>query len=230
MCNPAIASLGAQSFGVGMSTVGSIFAASSEKSRLRSQARLAEINARIVDSSARNTLRVGNIEESRVKLATAQAKSVQRTQLASSGIDIAGSNTALARLTGTDLIGEVDAQTVRANALRAAWGQRIEAGNLRRQATSLRASASSISPALAGFTSLINGAGQVASSWYSLNKAGAFDTTGGKTGSATVTPEGYDAMDWPVSGAILPSHSRKARFGGGSMGNPPGVLSFGSGY
>lgn len=198
MCNAGMASLGVQSFGVGMSTVGSIFAASSEKSRLRHQARMAEINAGIVDSAARNTIRVGTIEETRVKLATAQAKGAQRAHLAASGVDIAGSNTALARLSGTDLIGEVDAQTVRSNALRAAWGQRFEAGNLRRQATSLRASASSISPALAGFTSLINGAGQVASSWYSMNKEGAFSTTKGKQGSVTVEPDGYAELTWPT--------------------------------
>lgn len=174
MCG-ATASLGAQSFGVGMSTVGSIFSAMSQKDMLKSQARMAEINAKIADGNARNAIRVGTIEETRVKLATAQAKSTQRTQITSSGIDIAGSNTALARLTGTDVIGEVDAQTVRSNALRAAWGHRFDAGNMRRQATSARASAASISPALAGLTSLINGAGQVASSWYSMNKAGAFD-------------------------------------------------------
>lgn len=190
-----MASLGVQSFGVGMSTVGSIFAALAEKSRLRSQARLAEINASIMDSNARNTIRAGTIEESRVKLATAQAKSQQRAQITSSGIDIAGSNTALARLTGTDVIGEVDAATVRSNALRAAWGQRFEAGNLRRGATSLRASASTISPALAGFTSLINGAGQVASSWYSLDKAGAFPKPKAK-------PQGYTEMAWPSAAPL----------------------------
>lgn len=218
MCNPT-AMLGAQSFGVGMSTVGSIFAASGEKSRLRSQARIAEINAKIMDSNARNTIRVGTIEESRVKLATAQAKSQQRTQIASSGVDL-GSNTALARLTGTDVIGEVDAATVRSNALRAAWGQRIDAGNLRRQATSLRASASSISPALAGFTSLINGAGQVASSWYSMNKEGAFDKSG-KTGTSTVgagsadEPVGYASLDWPdYTGQSMISGKPKGLYSG----------------
>lgn len=196
MCNPGMALMGAQAFGVGMSTVGSIFGASAEKASLRSQARLAEINARIMDSNARNAIRVGTIEESRVKLATAQAKSAQRAQITASGIDIAGSNTALARLTGTDLIGEVDAQTVRSNALRAAWGQRFDAGNLRRQATSLNASASSISPFMAGFTSLVNGAGQVASSWYSLDRAGAFASKP----SAPSSDPGYSSMTWPSSG------------------------------
>lgn len=185
-----------------MSTVGSIFAASSQKSALRSQARIAEINAKIIDSNARNTIRVGTIEESRVKLATAQAKSAQRTQITSSGVDIEGSNTALARLTGTDVIGEVDAQTVRSNALRAAWGQRMQAGDMRRGANSLRASASSISPFMAGMTSLINGAGQVAGSWYSLNKQGAFAGDTSKTGQVKVDPPGYTPMSWPSSAPI----------------------------
>lgn len=207
-----------------MSAVGSFFAASTEKDRLRHQARMAEINAGVVENNARNTIRVGTIEESRVKLATAQAKGAQRAHLASSGVDIAGSNTALARLTGTDLIGEVDAQTVRSNALRAAWGQRFEAGNLQRQAASLRASASSISPTLAGFTSLINGAGQVASSWYSMDKAGAFSGKQGKTGTATMDP-GYTSMDWP---STTPVDSSLA--GVPDRYRNPYALSFGSGY
>lgn len=174
MVNYGVASLAAQSFGVGMSTVGAIFGATMQKSMLRHQARMAEINARIGYENARNITRVGTIEESRVKLAGAQAKASQRAQIASSGIDIAGSNTALARLTGTDLITEVDARTVRSNALRAAWGQRFEAADHTRRAASARATASSISPLAVGATSLIEGATAVASSWYSLNKDGAF--------------------------------------------------------
>ncbi|MES2753073.1 MAG: hypothetical protein V4659_00240 [Pseudomonadota bacterium] len=158
-----------------MSAVGAWLGAKGEQDSLRSQARIAEINARIMDGNARNTLRVGNIEESRVKLAGAQAKSSVKTSIASSGIDIAGSNTALARLTGNDLITEVDAQTVRENALRAAWGQRIEAGNMRRGAASARATAKGISPGLATVGSLLGSAQSVALSWYGLNKEGAFD-------------------------------------------------------
>lgn len=178
MCTVGMASLGAQSFGAGMSFVGSMYSAKMQKDQLRSQARIAEINAEVSDSNARQIVRAGTIEESRVKLAGAQAKSTQVAQLASSGVDIAGSNTALARLTGTDLITEVDANTVRSNALRAAWGQRFESTNLRNQARSLNATASSISPGLAGFTSLINSASAVAQSWYGLDKQGAFDKGG----------------------------------------------------
>lgn len=175
MCSPAMASMGAQGAGAGMSAVGAFFGAKGEQDNLRAQARLLEINARLTEGNARNTLRVGNIEESRVKLAGAQAKSSVKTSIASSGVDIAGSNTALARLTGNDLITEVDAQTVRENALRAAWGQRIEAGNMRRGAASARSTAKGISPGMAVAGSLLGSAQSVAASWYGLNKQGAFE-------------------------------------------------------
>lgn len=213
--------MGAQAFGVGMSTVGAVFGALMQKDMLRSQARLSEINARIADSDARNITRAGTIEESRVKLAGSQAKASQRAQITSSGIDIAGSNTALARLTGTDLITEVDAQTVRSNALRAAWGQRFEAGNYRAKANSARASASSISPLLVGATSLISGATEVASSWYSLSKEGAFGKPG-KTGSVSIDPGTEDLIvsGFPTStpfDSSLPGRSgyRKTSFASG---------------
>lgn len=158
-----------------MSTVGAFFGAQSQRDQLRHQANIAEINARIADGNARNIIRAGTIEESRVRMAGSRAKGAATARIASSGIDIGGSPTALARLTGTDLVTEVDATTTRANALRQAWGQRIEAGNLRRGAAALRGTADSISPLMAAGTSLMTSVGQVASSWYNLNREGAFD-------------------------------------------------------
>jgi len=189
--------MGTQAAGVGMSTIGSIFGAKSEKSGLKFQARLADINARVAEMNARDLVRSGIIEESRIKLAGSQAKSAQVARMASSGVDIAGSPTAQARLAGTDLITEVDALTMRGNALRAAWGQRFEAQNQRSRAAVMRASAASISPGMAGFSTLLTGAGQVAASWYGLNKEGAFDvppaktTSGGGFGGAWRPGAGY---------------------------------------
>jgi hypothetical protein len=204
MCNPAV-SMGAQAFGVGMSSVGAYFSAKSQKATLRHQAAMAEINASIVDSNARNITRAGTIEESRIKLAGAQTKSSQRAQIAGSGIDIAGSNTALARLTGTDLITEVDAATIRSNALRAAWGQRMEASNLRRGAASMRTQASTISPFMSGATSLISGAGEVARSWYPMSKEDPFNTTR-KQPTGTVSVEGGEMGD--IVGGFDPYKTR----------------------
>jgi hypothetical protein len=166
--------MGSQAGGGILSTIGSMFGASSQKSSLNFQARMADINARIADGNARNLIAAGVVEESRIKLAGSQAKGSQIARMASSGIDIAGSPTAQARLAGTDLITEVDANTMRLNALRAAWGQRFEAGDQRARAGALRASASSISPMMAGLTTLMSTVGQVAGSWYTLNREGAF--------------------------------------------------------
>jgi hypothetical protein len=165
-----------------MATVGSYMGAKSQKSSLNFQAGIADINAKVSEMNARELVRAGIVEESRVKLAGAQSKGEQINRMASSGIDIAGSPTALARLTTTDVITEVDAQTMRTNALRAAWGQRFEAGDQRRKAMALRTSAASISPFMSGLSTLLTSAGQVAASWYSLDKNGAFGS--GKTGGA----------------------------------------------
>lgn len=198
MCTAQL-SMGAQGFGAGMSAVGAFFNASGQQRSLRHQANMAEINARIMDGNARNAIRAGTFEESKVKLHGAQAKGATIAKIASSGVDL-GSNTAVARLTGNDVITEVDAQTVRSNALREAWGYRFEAGNQRRSADAYRASASSISPFLAGATSLISSAGQVARSWYVLNKEGAFDSnsSGGNASPANDT----DALlsNWSFTG------------------------------
>lgn len=174
MCSPTLA-MGGQAFGAGMSAFGSFFQAKADKSALRSQARILDINAGVQENVARQTIAAGTVEESRVKLKGAQVKGRQIAEYASRGIDIAGSDSALAVLTGTDLITDVDAATIRANAMRAALGQRFEASNMRARATSARASAASISPGLALGTSLIQSAGQVAKSWYAFDKEGAFD-------------------------------------------------------
>lgn len=189
MCSPALASMGTQAAGVGMSTVGAFYSAKQAQDAYRSQARIAEINAKIADSNARAEVEQGTFKESQIKFQGTRLKSSQTARFAAGGVDIAGSNSALAVLTGTDVLTEADANQTRANATRAAWGQRIEAGNMRRGATSLRASASGISPGLAAASSLISGAGQVASSWYGLDRQGAFESAP-KEGSATMLVEG----------------------------------------
>lgn len=161
-----------------MSTVGAFFGAAMQKSALKSQARIDEINARIMDGNARAEVQRGVFLESATRMKGSRLKSSQTARFARNGIDIAGSPSAQAVITGTDVVTEVDAANIRTNALQAAWGQRFKAGDFRRHATSARASAAGISPFMAGFTSLVEGAGQVAASWYSLSKAGGLSGQG----------------------------------------------------
>lgn len=82
-------------------------------------------------------------------------------------------------LTSTDVLGAIDANTANANAVRAAWGYRTQATNYANDALNKRAADGAISPFLSGASSLLGGAGQVASSWYRLNKPGMAPTNYG---------------------------------------------------
>ncbi len=158
MCSPtiALASMGA---GTAASTVGAYYAAQSQKDALNLRA---DLNER----QAQQVLEAGQREEQRSRLATARLKSTQRAGIAANGLDV---GSAADLLTSTDLMGEADAQTIRANAVRQAFGYRSEA-------TMQRASAGAISPGMAAATTLMGQAGQVASGWYRLNQAGALST------------------------------------------------------
>lgn len=150
MCTPA-AALAAQGAGAVSSAVGSVYAAKSQRSALALQADMSDLQAR-------GALAQGEREQQRSMLQTAQLKGTQRAALAANGVDL-GQGSPLNILTTTDTMGGIDAQTIKANALRSAWGYRT-------QAAADRASASAISPGLAGATSLLTGATAVADSWY----------------------------------------------------------------
>lgn len=177
MCN-ATASLAGQAFGVGAGTVGALAGAKAQQASLRSQARIAEINATLADAAARGELMASERQQSSIKLRGAQTRASQVSAYAGRGIDV-GVGSPVDVATSTDYFTEVDANTARANGIQAAWGRRMQAGNYRREATSSRATAAGISPGAAAATTLITGASQVAQSWYSLNKVGAI---GGQQG------------------------------------------------
>lgn len=173
MCSAGLASLGGQAAGVGASTVGAFMGAEAQRASLRSQASIAEINASISDAAARSALAASEREQQQIMLRGDQVKSAQTAAYAANGIDIA-SKSAVNVASSTDYITQVDANTARANGIAAAWGQRIQADNFRGQATMERAQARGISPFLSGASTLITGAGQVASSWYKMKSTGMF--------------------------------------------------------
>lgn len=170
----AVASMAASAAGGAASTVGSYYSALGQKSALKFQATLAELNAQAAESDARNALARGERAEQSVRLDTANLKSDQRVALASNGVDL-GSDTAAAILTSTDLLGEIDANQTKANALREAWGHRTEAVNSRSEATMSRATADGISPGVSAFSTLLTSAGQVAGQYYQAKDSGSIE-------------------------------------------------------
>lgn len=170
MCTPA-AALVMQGAGAGSQALGAYFGAQSQKTQLAGQADIADINARMLEGSAQQTLLTGQREEQKAMLATAQLKGRERAALAANGVDL-GAGSAANVLTSTDTLGEIDANTINANAVRSAWGYRVQATNQTNQAAQDRAAANAINPNAAAMGSLLTSAGQVASSWYQFNKGG----------------------------------------------------------
>ena len=172
----AMSSLMLQAGGVATSTVGSYYAAKGQKTALKLQARIAEVNAKIAEGQSRDALQRGERQEQGTRMGAAQLRSSQRAAMGSSGIDL-GSETAAAVLTSTDYLTEVETNTIKANALREAWGFRMDAGQSRSEASMARATAKGISPAGEAFSTLMTGAAQVAGSYAGFKETDAFKTS-----------------------------------------------------
>lgn len=171
--------------GVGMSGLGALGGANAAKSsaqmtkiQLGFQADMAKINEQLNETNAQATLLTGERQEQNVRLKTSQLKHTQRASMAANGIDL-GSDTAAQILTTTDLMGEIDAQQVKTNAVRSAWGYRTQGTNAANEAAMKRASANGIDPGSAFSSSLLGNAGQVAMNWYTASKGTGLSTTKG---------------------------------------------------
>lgn len=161
---------GASLSGMAMSVVGNYYAAQSQKSRMAFQARMAEINSQLEEKSAQAALRQGELQAGALSLKAGQIKSSQRAHLAASGVDL-GVGSAAEQLATTDVMKEIDMNTIQSNALATAWGHRIQATNFDNEALMARASAGSISPGMSAATSLLGSAPSVANSWYVYKKS-----------------------------------------------------------
>lgn len=150
--------------------------AASQAAIAQANARIAEANAGASEAQARVALARGQRDAGLQRLRTRNLKGSQRAAMAANGIDLA-SDTAVDVLTSSDIMGEEDVRSIEQAALADAWGFQMQAMNQRAagagltaQANSTRASAAGVSPLGAAYSSLLTGAGQVADSWYRVNR------------------------------------------------------------
>jgi len=167
----ATASLIGQIGGSVSSAVGGYFSAATQKATLQGQAAVADTNARIAELGAQSVLLQGQRQVGALTLKAGQLKSSQRVAMAANGIDLGVGNAAEIQAS-TDIMAEIDADTLTANAVRSAWGYRTQAVNFQNEALTKRATAGAINPGMSAASSLLGSAGSVAGSWYSLNNAG----------------------------------------------------------
>lgn len=194
--------VGLQRQAIGIQAQGQVLQGKSAQLQADTQAAIARINARLAESAAQGTLFSGQRQEQAKRLETAAFKSRQRVGFAASGVELS-SDSVVRVLTSTDLIGDIDANTIAANAIRAAWGYRTEAANHRGQALMSSANGqmvaagaqaqaaatragmpSTVTPPVAGrpvgagqavTSSLLGSATQIATTYYSLQKQGYFN-------------------------------------------------------
>lgn len=178
----ASASLIGQIGGVAASTVGSYYGAATQKAAIGGQADIARINARIAELGAQSALSQGQREVASLTMKAGHIKSGQRAAMAANGIDL-GVGSAAEIQASTDLMKEIDKNTIEANAVRSAWGYRTQAVNFENEALAKRAVAGTISPFGSAAGSLLGGAGSVAGSWYSLSRLGAFNSEMARSGA-----------------------------------------------
>ncbi|MEX3628261.1 MAG: hypothetical protein VB138_01115 [Burkholderia sp.] len=221
------AALGMSAASAGSGMVGSYYSAQSQQSSLEFQANMSRIsagaqesnasmveslgaanadairatgdfNASIAELGAQSALSAGQQQIATQTLKAGQLKSSQRAAMAANGVDLGEGSAAEVQQSG-DIVKDIDMDTLRANAARAAMGYRVQgmqaqlgsqlsalntetnakiqamnlrtgAGNANISATMNEGSAAGISPIGSGTVSLIGGAGDVAKSWYAYDK------------------------------------------------------------
>ncbi|MBV2180964.1 MAG: hypothetical protein KUL86_06975 [Castellaniella sp.] len=141
------------------------------------QAQVSRNNAMIAEWQARSALQAGAKAEQSQRLKAAGLAGTQRAALAANGVDL-GQGNALNILMDTDYMNEREVRTIRDNAGLQAWGYRTQgqsqldnAALLDAGAFNASSAADSISSGPAVASAMLNGVTQVASSWYSYQKA-----------------------------------------------------------
>lgn len=154
-----------------MSAVGAFYSAQTAKQNMKFQADMADLNGRMLEKSAQSVLAAGQAQVGQMTMRAGKVKSSQKAAMSANGI-IVGEGSSGEVLATTDIIKEIDKNTIEANAVRSAWGYRTQSVNSENQALLARTNADSISPAMSAGTSLVSSASNVAQSWYMMNKMG----------------------------------------------------------
>lgn len=156
---------GLQVAGAANTVLGSYNQSKAAKAAYEYQAAVQRNNAQLAEWQAQDAIARGQKAEQSQRLKVAQLKSTQRAGFAARGVAL-DEGSALNILNDTDYMGNLDALTLRDNAAKEAWGYRTQGANAASDAALLSGRAEAESPFGAAASSLLTGAGAVASSWY----------------------------------------------------------------
>jgi hypothetical protein len=157
---------GVEGAGVALSGVAAYNKSKADKTAYDMQATVADNNATMARAQASDAIKRGQTAEVNAQLRTRQLQGTQAAQMAANGLDLS-SGSPLSILSDTEFMGANDAAVIHANALKEAYGFNMQEANSTNNAKLLRYRSGMESPGTAAATSLLTGAGTVASRWYS---------------------------------------------------------------
>lgn len=156
----AYAAMAAGVLGAGLSAYGAY-------SSGKSQAKVAEFQAKQANANAEAAIEEGRVAEAQQRRKVTQTMGTQRASLAASGADISDMDSSAQSILGdTAQWGDYDARMIRYNSEMKAWNYQNQASQYRAEGK-----AASRAGAIGAGTSLLQGASQVAGQWYNYKKA-----------------------------------------------------------
>lgn len=126
----------------------------------QTQKKIGANNAIMAEYAAQAAERQGQLDAQNARRKADQLRGVQRARLAASGQDL-DAGTAADIIDQTDFFAESDQITIRNNTKRSAWSARAQGANFRAQGDAAAEQAN-----LNAFGTILGGASQVASKWY----------------------------------------------------------------
>lgn len=123
------------------------------------QAAIASTNSKLAEMQADEAITVGNRNASKIESLTKRQTGSIRTALAGSGVDLS-SGTAQQLIAASEQVGKEDIQTIKNNAMRAAWGYKTQSiqSTYEGKFASLTAKAKANDTILAGGINAVTGA------------------------------------------------------------------------
>lgn len=144
MCNPALIVTGVQmafsAYGAHQESKAQKEAYEYEEQQLKNNAKVAENNRMLAEQQAADTKKRGEVEAQNHLKQVQALKGSQQSKMAANGLSL-NEGSPLSLLEDTDFQGGYDANMMRSNAARDAWGQQIQGMNYQAQANDLKSSA-----------------------------------------------------------------------------------------
>lgn len=169
---PGNANLALGAAGSAFSLIGALTKANNTVTADNAQANQLQINAGNAEQAAASAVTTGMAQAGNTETRGAQTVASQRAAMAANGIDVTAAGTAQNVQKSTQYITDQNVQTINANAARAAMGYTQQEQSDITNSAAYRAAAASVSPTMAGATSLLTSASSVASNWYRNQRAG----------------------------------------------------------